>query len=446
MIKFKVLFLALLAFSIPSTLKAWSEHPLLARLALSDLDLWEQIDSVEVKSLKQFLIETEEPLAVFLAEHEIWARSNLKDYLLRPDELKFAPELTHDDVVERFFHAIRINPQTKVALYLYVNPHQHPGDKLFASYNDITTLERPTEKRNKTYVWIREGDIVHPLDVVTSANNEPDYGIDLGLFEDNMTDYGKQFGFGKQPFGNPNLDYSSQAPFHMSFYHEAKILYRFAPSLKHTFLEHRVNQFRDLAIFAFKHDQPYWGWRFLGWSMHYATDATMPYHSKPLPGYSVMRLMWINLKAALGFRQARSNAIQLVSNKHTVIETYQEQELHRVYRNQVIDHPFIIALRHDSEPITFSESFIREIVSKKSVDDAKLFDKKIKQYFPPHMVKDPSVEVINLPELSDLRGHVNMKMGDEATDALNDLIARRFVDFGMTIRTILFSVVEDTSS
>ncbi|MGF1585621.1 MAG: hypothetical protein ACFCUM_09890 [Bacteroidales bacterium] len=446
MFKIKLLFLTLLAFSITLTLKAWSEHPLLARLALSELDLWEKVDSVEVKSLKQFLIETEEPLAVFLAEHEIWARSNLKDYLLRPDDLIFSPGLDQDGIVERFFHAIRINPHSRVALYLYVNPHQHPGDKLSASYNDISTLERPAGKRNKVYVWIREGELVHPLDVVTSANNEPDYGIDLGLFEDNMTVYGKQFGFGKQPFGNPNLDYSSQAPFHMSFYHEAKILYRFAPSLKHTFLEYRVNQFRDLAIFAFEHDQPYWGWRFLGWSMHYATDATMPYHSKPLPGYSMMRLMWINLKAALGFRQARSNAIQLVSNKHTVIETYQEQELRRVYRNQVIDHPFIIALRRDTEKIAFTESFIREVVSKKSVDDAKLFDKKIKQYFPPNMVKDPSVEVINLPELSDLRGQLNKKMGDEATEALNDLIARRFVDFGMTIRTILFSVVEESSS
>ena len=163
------------------------------------------------------------------------------------------------------------------------------------------------------YVWINEGELAHPPDVLTTANNEPDYGIDLGLFKDNMTIQGKQFGFEKQPFGNPNLDYSSQAPFHMSFYHETQFLYRFEPTLKHTFLEQRVNQFRELAIFAFKHDQPYWGWRFLGWSMHYATDATMPYHSKPLPGYSIIQLLWINLKAAPGFRKARRNAIPLFS-------------------------------------------------------------------------------------------------------------------------------------
>ena len=43
--------------------------------------------------------------------------------------------------------------------------------------------------------------------------------MDIGLFADNGTDFGQGYGFGIQPFGNPNLEYSSQAPFHMGFYH-----------------------------------------------------------------------------------------------------------------------------------------------------------------------------------------------------------------------------------
>lgn len=438
----------LIVFScfIYSAVQAWSEHPLLARPALAGLELWNNVDSVEVKSLKQFLIETEDPLAVFLAEYETWARSGFNDYLPRPNELIFRPGSDQDQIVERFFNAIRINPGSKVALYLYLAPDQLPGNRKFASFNDLTTLERVGKVKSEMYVWIYEGEFVHPLDVITTANNEPDYGLDLGLFEDNNTAYGKKFGFGKQPFGNPNLDYSSQAPFHMSFYHESNILYRFAPSLKHTFLEQRVQQFRDLAAFAFKHDQPYWGWRFLGWSMHYATDATMPYHSKPLPGYSVLRLLWINLKAALGFKGARNNAIQLVSNKHAVIEAYQAQELRRAYSENISDHPFFAALQNDSEIPAFSQSFIREMVSKNSVDDSRLFDKTIKRNFPRYMVGDPSVEVVELPELSNLIPLIQKEGGVQATDEINDVIARRFRDYSMTIRSLLFSVVKNDSS
>jgi hypothetical protein len=442
--KIKKLISLLILFSclIPARVHAWSEHPLLARYALSGLPLWESADSVEVKSLKQFLVETEDALAVFLAEHEKWAQENLRDYFPRPEELKFLPGIDHDDIVDRFFYAIRINPETRAALYLYLAPCQQTGNRPFIPINDITALEKHTDKINEKYVLINEGDLVHPLDVVTSANNEPDYGIDIGLFQDNATRYGAIYGFGKQPFGNPNLVYSSQAPFHMSFYHEAGILYRFAPALKHTFLEMRMNQFRDLAIFAFENDQPYWSWRFLGWSMHYATDATMPYHSKPLPGYSVLRLLWINLKATLGFPNALRNAIQLVSNKHTVIEAYQKQELLWVSRNQQTDHPFIIALQENVKLQEFNDSFIRNVVSKRSVDDARLFDRTIMKYFPHLMVKEPSVEVIDLPELNNVAEIIQIE-DDEVREAVNSVISRRFVDYTITIRSILFSVIAD---
>jgi hypothetical protein len=63
----------------------------------------------------------------------------------------------------------------------------------------------------------------------------------------------------------------------------------------------------------------------MGWGMHYLGDVSMPYHSKPLPGVSTLRMIWINLKAILGFPKSRGNAVQLVSNKHTVYEEFQVQ-------------------------------------------------------------------------------------------------------------------------
>lgn len=443
MVKKLLLFLLLISGIASSPVYAWSEHPLLARYALKGLPVWQHVDSVEVKSLQQFLLETDEALAQFLALNEKWARANLKHYMPRPDELSYIPNHDTAEIVERFFHAIRINPNTRAVLYLYLAADQSPGNRPFVSFSELTTLDIEYPSKGK-YVRLAEGSLVHPLDVLASANNEPDYGVDLGLFEDNSTSYGKRYGFGEQPFGNPNLAYSSQAPFHMSFYHEAKILYRFAPALNHTFLEMRVNQFRDLAMFAFEHDQPYWGWRFLGWSMHYATDATMPYHSKPLPGYSVLRLLWINLKAAIGFPKARRNAIQLVSNKHTVIEAYQKQGLLRASREQNHDHPFIVALQSDVEPIAWSDSFIRDVVSKRSVNDAKIFDRTIRRYFPRNMVRNPKVEVIDLPELSNI-AEIIKNEDDKAWDAINNIISLRFIDYTMTIRSMLFSVMNESA-
>ena len=44
------------------------------------------------------------------------------------------------------------------------------------------------------YVRLNEGDLVSPFCVLCTANDEPDYGFDLGLFEDNNTPFGAKYG------------------------------------------------------------------------------------------------------------------------------------------------------------------------------------------------------------------------------------------------------------
>ena len=91
-------------------------------------------------------------------------------------------------------------------------------------------------------------------------------------------------GFGIQPFGNPNLEYSSQAPFHMGFYHLDWLTRTAQPSLLRTYPLWRIALFGELAELAFSTGHDYWGWRFLGWGLHYVGDLTQPYHAIPLPG------------------------------------------------------------------------------------------------------------------------------------------------------------------
>ena len=88
--------------------------------------------------------------------------------------------------------------------------------------------------------------------------------MDIGLFEDNGTPFGKVYGFGSQPFGNPNLDYGSQAPFHMGFYHLDWLARLAQPDLLRTFPLWRIALFGELADMAFRTGPPIGGGAFWG--------------------------------------------------------------------------------------------------------------------------------------------------------------------------------------
>ena len=115
-----------------------------------------------------------------------------------------------------------------------------------------------------TFVRLRAGDSVAPLVVLASASDEPDYGLDLNLWEDTPSEWGARYGFGQIPFGNPNLEFSTQAPFHMGYYHESSTIYMAAGFLKRTYPLLRIHQYAGLSELAFRTGHPYWGWRFAG--------------------------------------------------------------------------------------------------------------------------------------------------------------------------------------
>jgi hypothetical protein len=435
-----LILLICLNFSLP--VLAWSEHPMLIRPALSDVFDWENMDPIQAKSLQTFLMEVEQDLEEFLVNHEAWSRANLPNYAPRPDELAFKATGNPDDILERFFNAIRVNPNIKVPLYLHLLPNDDPGERAIADASDVSTLKDLSSLKYTTYVWLSEGEAVSPFDVLCTANDEPDYGFDLGLFEDNNTGYGKRYGFGTQPFGNPNLEYSSQAPFHMGFFHEAWILYKAGPFLKRTHLDYRIHLYKLLSEFAFKRNQPYWGWRFMGWGMHYVGDVSMPYHSKPLPGVSVLRMIWINLKAMLGFTKSRDNAVQLVSNRHTVYEEFQVQVLRAAHQQQDWDHPFIQALKNPKEHIPFSEDFIVEISSKEAVSKSVFIDKALEKYMPYSLVSDPNVEANDAPETKRIVEVMREEKGQEAVDQMTLAIAERLESFSMNTRSYMLGILE----
>lgn len=436
-----LLLLIISIFFITGKLSAWSEHPLLVKPALKDHPVWKTIGKVEARNLKTFLIQVEKELEQYLAQHEEWSRRNLPNYTPCPDELIFKATGNPDDILLRFYSAIRINPNVKIPLYLHLLPTENAGKREIADPRKITTLEDIGSMMHTTYVWIKEGEDVAPFDVLVTASDEPDYGFDLGLFEDNNTEYGKIYGFGNQPFGNPNLEYSSQAPFHMGFFHEAGILYKFGPFLKQTYVDYRIFLYKALSEFAFSRNQPYWGWRFMGWGMHYVGDVSMPFHMKPLPGVSTSRMLWINAKAIMGASKARDNAVQIVSNRHTVFEEFQVQVLRKAHQGNDTEHPFLVALQNPVPIAPFSHDFLINVAAYESADKSKEVDKALKKNMPHRMVSNPTIEVSDLPEMPRLTEVVLEEKGDDAVRSLTVVIAERMRSFSMHIRSYMDSIL-----
>ncbi len=272
------------------------------------------------------------PFARFLADHG----ADLVEYLTTTAEAEAvepaaAATPTTPGAFARF---LRMNPLYEPRLYVKIVPG---GDALIRGAGVAAALTRSRIPPDRSLEFdeiasapfpypyavfrrVEPGETLSALDVIASASDEPDYGMDLGLFDDNGTEWGREYGFGSQPFGDPRNLATSQAPFHMAFFHESPVVYRFAPALSRPLVLLRVRQFSALARFALDRGQDYWGHRFAGWALHYVQDLTMPYHVSALPGKSVAAIVTLGILRATGIAGPYEWAIRDVTEKHVRLE------------------------------------------------------------------------------------------------------------------------------
>ncbi|AOE84292.1 phospholipase [Pseudomonas sp. TCU-HL1] len=380
--KYLALALSLSLAGLPSAALAWSSHALGTALALAGLPQIKDAPPVEVENLEFFLEEEGVALEQLLDEQEEFFRENLSAYPARPDDLRWIP--THGgDRRKAFLMALRVNPEIKLAYFVQGLPGMDWSGRTPLDAADVLVFRKLSLWREWRFYQVQPGDKLPALAVVASAADEPDYGHDINLFSDNPGEVGARYNFGKQPFGDARFEYSSQAPFHIGYYHEDKIIYRAAPYLARTYPEVRVYQYLGLARFAFESGHPYWGYRFLGWGLHYIQDLTQPYHAKALPGHGTPRLIWIALKAAVGLDSDKLAAIEQAANRHTEVEQYQADWLRKLLREGRNDSPLLRAYaddRADGEYPPFDGEFLRLVVSKESYDAADDFDARIGQW------------------------------------------------------------------
>lgn len=354
----------LLLVSLPGSVLAWSNHSLGSALALQGLASMQQA-AVEVEPLEDFLRSEAPGLQVLLDQQEAFALANFPGYPPRPAALRWQVEGQGARQVD-FLKALRVNPQIKLANFVQALPG-HPGQgRVRLHAQQVTVFKQASVWGEWQFLAIQPGERLAPLQVVASAADEPDYGHDINLFSDNPGEVGAQYNFGVQPFGDARFEYSSQAPFHIGYYHEDAIVFAAGPFLTRTYPEWRAFQYFGLARYAFEHGHGYWGYRFLGWGLHYLQDLTQPYHSKVLPGVATGDLLWTAAKDAVGFSEDKQAAIAQVATRHTVLEKFQLKWLQQLLRDGESANPLLQAYAQadkDASYPAFDSGYLRNVVS-----------------------------------------------------------------------------------
>lgn len=80
-------------------------------------------------------------------------------------------------------------------------------------------------------------------------------------------------------------------------------------------------------------------------------------------------MLWINLKAMLGFEASKTEAIENISDRHLTLEHYHFNVLRNAYKNNELTHPFIENLKlidKDKTYGSFDKNYIDDVLTNES--------------------------------------------------------------------------------
>lgn len=439
------IFVFLILFLFVRISFAWDGHFMMTYLALQPLAELEK--SVPAESLMTFLNKERVGLVTHLAENEKWSRAHVPFYPPLPDNLTFKGS-NDTNLVSPFLMAIRVNLNLKFPLFLqYPIGESHP------------IMSRPIPREqvmlselaglpwiyigNPPLEEIKEGELVSPLKIIATAADEPDYGMDLDLWENNFSWFRLLYKWGKQPFGNDKIVIGTQAPFHMGFYYENSVIKKLGSNLLRAYPVYRHHLYFSLSQFAFKTGHPYWGFRFLGWSLHYAQDLTQPYHSTVAPNVSTAKLLYVEFLAKLGFGRAKQNLIQLINNRHYALENYTYHLLANLLTTHSNEHSFIKAmhdLNHDKTYPSYDDTYLSKVIAKESNAKSDDVDQLVRTVFPSQYVMDSHyIFYVTDPHVNLFE--ISQSIPPEKLEPLNNEIEALLKNFASHTRIIVNEII-----
>ncbi|MDO9198003.1 hypothetical protein, partial [Rhodoferax sp.] len=121
--RFALALISLIGFAAGDAL-AWSNHSFAAYRAFEKMPEVANSAPVTVEPLETFLKTQESAIETLLAAQEAWAQSHLEVYPLRPATLAFKASPAQTDEARRlaFLKALRVAPNSKLALYIQPDP------------------------------------------------------------------------------------------------------------------------------------------------------------------------------------------------------------------------------------------------------------------------------------------------------------------------------------
>jgi hypothetical protein len=165
----------------------------------------------------------------------------------------------------------------------------------------------------------------------------------------------------------------------------------------------------------------------MGIGLHYVMDLNLPYHTTLLPGVSTLRMLWINFLDLIGFSRPMADAIQLVSNRHTAIEKFQQVAMQEAYRTKNREYPVFVALRSVKPCPAWNDRTPRHVISAESNALAGKADRVMEQTMPWHWVSDPTFELGTSKEQDEIMAMMKRNHGDagmtKATELLKEMLA-----------------------
>ncbi len=426
----------------PSSAWAWGNHALLSYRALEAWPPVAQAPLVTVEPLDDFLRAQSAAIAALTDDQEAWARAHIRAYTPRPDRLRWPGQAVLSEAERRmaFARALRLSPQAKFALFLQVDPRRPQAT---ASHPDLAPDAvfsiAPSKGATQRFVALAPGDRVAPLAVLASASDEPDYGYDIDLFDDN--EGAADYGLGRQPFGNPAIRISSQAPFHMGFFHQGAVFNTLAPAFARSYAQLRVHQYTSLAALAFRTGHTYWGWRFTGLALHYVQDLTQPYHASAAPGERLPGMVWANLLDKLGFPSRKAGLVVLQSNRHFVMENFQTRRLlaaAQAGQDTALEQA-LRDTRRDADYPAWHPQYLRDVVAAEAHAAGPATDAAIVVGAPARYVMDPAFDFGAQEGAIDLDADMRQQL-QRQRDTLHAAIARLLAHLGAHTRNTVRGV------
>jgi len=425
---------------------------MLTRMALQDMPEVVQLPSVETETLELFLQQERHALVELLKNNEQWSRANIRHYPPSPEILAFKEGDNQQSLSTQFSAAIRINPVLKFPLFVQypITENERKHQKLLPA---STAMLKEVEDSKWIYLAngpfesLAPGQKISALDVVSSAADEPDYGMDMGLWEDNAGDIGELYKWGKQPMGDSTLFLGSQGPFHVAYFHESPWIYFLAPHLEYCFPEYRIHLFLELSRHAFRSQHHYWGWRFLGWALHYVQDLTQPYHTSLAPNVSTVKLMSIGMLDKLGISGPAQNLFYQFVNRHFSLENYAYHLLNAHVTKGGYSQP-VYALadsQNDGQYLPYTHNYPRWIIAKEAHSYAQKTDNVIKESLPERYMGGSQVAFFQGDPEPNL--HEILKAQKARASQLEASITQLLHSFGAHSRNVVrYSLAAMTSS